>query len=315
MSSHPDPGSGTPARRLDASMTLITQMLERPLDPGYQEAADRRTAAGLPRATSTTTVVVIVMLLLTGFLFALGARSLRTKPTATVAVKADLVQRIEDLQTLGTQQEAKLEAVGKEVRDLEALALEQSGLSGITDRLKTLSIAAGAQPLVGTGLTLTLDDAPAPKGDADAGSRPSSGFTSGRVASADLQIIVNGLWASGAEAISINGHRLTSMAAIRFAGQAIIVDFRPLARPYVITALGDPDQMRSAFDPSFAGLYLQQLTEQFAIPATWTSSQSLRVPGSSSLHVSLAQPLPGNVGSPTGAGSSEGGAPPTGATR
>ena len=78
-------------------MTLITQMLERPLDPGYQEAADRRTAAGLPRATSTTTVVVVVMLLLTGFLFALGARSLRTKPTATVAVKADLVQRIKAL--------------------------------------------------------------------------------------------------------------------------------------------------------------------------------------------------------------------------
>ncbi len=35
-----------PARRPDASMTLLTSMLERPLDPSYQAAADRRRAAG-----------------------------------------------------------------------------------------------------------------------------------------------------------------------------------------------------------------------------------------------------------------------------
>ena len=36
--------------------------------------------------------------------------------------------------------------------------------------------------------------------------------------------LVNGLWQAGAEAISINGQRLTSTSAIRFAGQAILVD-------------------------------------------------------------------------------------------
>ena len=46
----------------------------------------------------------------------------------------------------------------------------------------------------------------------------------------DLQIVVNGLWASGAEAVSVNGQRLTSKAAIRFAGQAILVNYRPLTR-------------------------------------------------------------------------------------
>ena len=43
----------------------------------------------------------------------------------------------------------------------------------------------------------------------------------------DLQIVVNGLWDAGAEAISVNGQRLTSKSAIRFAGQAILVNYRP----------------------------------------------------------------------------------------
>ncbi len=124
---------------------------------------------------------------------------------------------------------------------------------------------AGAVPLTGPGVTLTLDDAASTETDANAGTRPSGGFQQGRVTSGDLQIIVNGLWGAGAEAISINGHRLSSTAAIRFAGQAIIVDFRPLTRPYVITALGDSQGMQQLFEPSFAGLYLSQLTDQYKI--------------------------------------------------
>ena len=33
-------------------MTLLTTMLQRPLDPGYAAAAERREAEGQPRATS-----------------------------------------------------------------------------------------------------------------------------------------------------------------------------------------------------------------------------------------------------------------------
>jgi uncharacterized protein YlxW (UPF0749 family) len=146
-------------------------------------------------------------------------------------------------------------------------------------------------------LTLTLDDAVSADADADAGSRPSSGFQEGRVTSGDLQIIVNGLWGAGAEAVSINGHRLSSTAAIRFAGQAIIVDFRPLARPYVITALGDPQGMQQLFEPSFAGLYLSQLTEEFKIRSNLATSDSLTVPGDSAARLEVAEPIGSPVGS------------------
>lgn len=286
-----------PKRRPDESMTLITTMMERPLDAGYQEAADRRAAAGLPRATSTRTVIVVVMAVLTGFLFAVAAQSLRPKPTAAAAVKQELVTRIEALQKHGNDQEAKAALLGKQVRDYEALALRQSGGPDLTGTIKDLEVQAAAVPLTGPGLTLTVDDAASTDADGTAGSRPSSGFQEGRVTSADLQIIVNGLWGAGAEAISINGHRLSSTAAIRFAGQAIIVDFRPLARPYVITALGDSQGMQQLFEPSFAGLYLSQLTDEFKIRSIMAGSDSLTVPGDPAVRLEVAAPLSPPVGS------------------
>jgi uncharacterized protein YlxW (UPF0749 family) len=293
------PGGGRPPeeRRPDASMTLLTSMLERPLDPSYQAAADRRRAAGEAPATSSRTILVFVMMLLTGLLFAIGAQALRPKPTAAATVRDELVSRIETLQTHSTAQEVTVTTLSKQVRDLEDLALQQSGSDDLTTQIKQLEVGAAAVPLHGPGLTLNVDDAPSVDADANAGTRPSGGFQQGRVTSGDLQIIVNGLWGAGAEAIAINGHRLSSTAAIRFAGQAIIVDFRPLARPYVITALGDPQGMQQIFEPSFAGVYLGQLTQEYQIRSSMTTSDDLTVPGDTSAKLDHAKPLTGAVGS------------------
>ncbi|MDN5766021.1 MAG: DUF881 domain-containing protein [Humibacillus sp.] len=296
------PPTGGSKPRPDASMTLITTVLERPLEPGYQEAADRRTSSGLPAATSTRTVIVVVMAIVTGFLFAVAAQSLRPKPTAAASVKEELVSRIEGLQTHGTAQEASIVALTRQVHDLEAAELAQAGGSDLTATINTLEQQAGIVAVAGPGVTLTLDDAASAGGNADAGNRPSSGFEAGRVSSADLQVIVNGLWAAGAEAVSINGHRLTATSAIRFAGQAIIVDFRPLTRPYTVTALGDPDTLRSRFEPSFGGVYLTQLSKEFGIVSSLTAGDSLSVPGAPGERLLVAEPLgalPGNAGAPS----------------
>lgn len=286
----------TSQRRPDESMTLLNSMLERPLDQGYQEAADRRVAEGLPAATSTRAITVVVLALLTGFLFAVGAVALRPQPTAIAELKAELVDRIETAQERGTEQERTVAELGAEVRDLEALALRQSGEDDLTEAIRRLEVAAGVVGLEGSGVTLTLDDAASVDQDPGSDTRPNSGFDEGRVKSGDLQIAVNGLWGAGAEAIAINGHRLTSTSAIRFAGQAIIVDFRPLARPYVVTALGDGDRMAALFEPSFAGVYLSELNEQYGIRSVLAKSDSLTVPGDSGAHLVAATPI-GAVGS------------------
>ena len=62
--------------------------------------------------------------------------------------------------------------------------------------------------------------------------------------------MVNALWAAGAEAISINGQRLGPTTAIRFAGEAVLVDFRPVTNPYEISAIGDPDTLPASSSPA-----------------------------------------------------------------
>jgi uncharacterized protein YlxW (UPF0749 family) len=92
-----------------------------------------------------------------------------------------------------------------------------------------LANRAGTTPAAGTGLIVAIDDAP----NAEAGSV-------NRVLDRDLQDIVNAMWREGAAGIAINGHRLTSTTAIRSAGEAIVVNYEPLVRPYRIEAIGPP---------------------------------------------------------------------------
>ena len=123
------------------------------------------------------------------------------------------------------------------------------------------------------------------------------------MSAADLQIVSNGLWAAGAEAISINGQRLTTRSAIRFAGQAILVDFRPLVRPYVVTAIGDAKALQSSFGSSPTGSYLKSLEDNYGIPVAISGSASLTCPAGvpSALVSATARPtgIPSTTAAPT----------------
>src|SRR5207302_160556 len=68
-----------------------------------------------------------------------------------------------------------------------------------------------------------------------------TGTNPGLVLDRDLQDVANELWHDGAEAIAINGQRLTATTTIRAAGGAILVDFRPVTAPYQVSAIGPDD--------------------------------------------------------------------------
>jgi uncharacterized protein YlxW (UPF0749 family) len=59
-----------------------------------------------------------------------------------------------------------------------------------------------------------------------------------RIHDVDLQLVVNALFAAGAEGVAVNGARVAVTTPIRAAGQTIVVNFRPLTPPYVVTAVG-----------------------------------------------------------------------------
>ena len=72
-----------------------------------------------------------------------------------------------------------------------------------------LGVVAGELPVRGPGLRFTIDDAPGRQDAVGADPRAGDAAAGGVVLDSDLQIVVNGLWAAGAEAVAVNGQRLT----------------------------------------------------------------------------------------------------------
>ncbi len=278
-------------RRPDESMTLITSMLQRPLDPGYAAAADARQAAGLPRSQGSRSVLLVVGMALIGLLVSIGASSLRGSATTKGSARAELIGQIEARRASIDRQTAQVARLQLDVNRLDAAALG-SAHSDLQSRLAVASAVAGAVAVTGPGLVVTLDNAPgtgADNSNADNGNADTTG-SGGTVLARDLQIVSNSLWQAGAEAVSINGMRLTSTSAIRFAGQAILVDFRPLTPPYVVTALGDPASMPRLFTTGDGGAYLATLSSTYGIQVSTSAQGSLTVPAAASLLTRYARP-------------------------
>ena len=239
-------------------MTLITTMLRRPLDPGYAAAAERRRAAGQPPSTSLRSPLLVAATVVIGLVVGVAAYNLTATSGSRSEARADLIAQIED-------RRGEVEVLSEQAQSLqgELTALEAQQLAGQGDaqRTRDLAVAVGSVPLRGPGLRVTLDDAPQAAEDP----AESDQVDEGRVYSRDIQFVVNALWEAGAEAISVNDIRLTSVSTIRFAGSAIIVNFRPLTRPYVITALGDPRGLPNAFAEGPGGSYLSTLASSFGV--------------------------------------------------
>ncbi|MGJ3509620.1 DUF881 domain-containing protein [Enemella sp. A6] len=235
----------TQQRRPDASMTLLREITEQALDPAYARAA---AGPHRPRAR----VMLMLVLLLAGALFAVAAvQTTKTRP-AIAAEREELIRHIEAARARQNELRARVQETDSEVtrlqneaighdRDLEDLRLE-------LDRLEPLASGVAVQ---GPGVVLTVDDAP--------------GDQNQRVVDTDLQQLVNGLWSSGAEAIAINGHRLSSLTAIRGAGESITVDYRSLSRPYVVEAIGNPKTLLADFADSSGGRWWAYVTQNFGL--------------------------------------------------
>lgn len=258
-------------------MTLLREVMERPLDPGYATAAARR-AQGV-RPTRRGLVLTLLLALVCG---ALATRSIlelrRPQPGADQARAALQAQVRERTAALDSQQE-QLDRLRAEVATLRARALTGAGGAHLAEQNNLLELLAGETPVTGPGLRITMADAPSTS--AGGGTDPRQGTTAdqGRVLDRDLQTVVNGLWAAGAEAVAVNGQRLTARSAIRYAGQAILVDFRPLVPPYVVQAVGDAAGLQTLFAAGAAGAYLQALRDNYGVQAAIVPSTNLELPG------------------------------------
>ncbi|WP_254405921.1 DUF881 domain-containing protein [Streptomyces sp. AC627_RSS907] len=272
-------------------MSLITSVMDHSLDDGYAEAAARKKAegvAGMPR-TLRAKLGLAVGLVLAALVVTVGAAQARVAAPVVAKEREELIDRIEGETSAADELEESVDELRADVgaRQREALAK-----SGDGDRSDLVGVLAGAVAVHGPGVKLVVDDAEDVATDGDGQPRGTSGFSdTGRVRDRDMQRTVNGLWESGAEAISINGQRLTALSAIRAAGDAILVDNRPLVPPYTVLAVGDGERLSTRFQDSADGLYLHALQESYGIRTALSVVDDLELPAAPSVIVRTAQPI------------------------
>ncbi|MFD5254378.1 DUF881 domain-containing protein [Streptomyces bobili] len=286
------PVRSTPPRvsRPDASMSLLTNVMDHSLDEGYAEAAARKQAegvGGLPR-TLRSKLGLAFGLVLAALVVTVGAAEARIAAPVVAKEREELIDRIDS----DTEAADKLEDTVDKLRD-DVSARQREALrdSGGSDKAELVGMLAGAVEVHGPGVKLVVDDAEEASTGGDGDPRETSGFSdTGRVRDRDMQRVVNGLWASGAEAVSVNGQRLTALSAIRAAGDAILVDNKPLVPPYTVLAVGDGKKLSTRFQDSADGLYLNALQENFGIRTAISVEKDVRLPAAPSVIVRTAQP-------------------------
>ena len=237
------------ARATTPLLTLITQQS---LDEDYQHTADRRdrTGAAAPSGRRRHLVAAVVVGVF-GVLVAVAAVQTSKQEGVASAGRATLISHID----AGRAQLSRLQARIVSLREQDlALQARLSTVSGSAldaqTRVQRLQAVTGFGAVQGPGVKVVVTDAP----------------DGTLVADRDLRPLVNGLWGAGAEAISVDGQRLTARSAIRNSGDAIRVNNRSLSPPYVVLAIGDPDTLQADLMDTTSGLVFRATAQHFGFP-------------------------------------------------
>lgn len=243
---------------------LLEGIAENALDDDYYEVRLSNSAPGGGSRTITTAIGLALFALLV----TIASVQTRTDRPAEQVERNTLVANIQTRKSTIDKKSAEATKLSDDVAKLQALS---SRIDPVFQALRVTTADAAAS---GSGVIITADNS----------SRDTSG---GRVTDTDLQLLVNGLWYAGAEAISINGSRLGTLSAIRRAGQAITVNFTSLTAPYTISVLGDSQSLTDRLAENSGGQYWAQRVKKAGLRFDVQSASRIVVPAAPSNRLTL----------------------------
>lgn len=269
-----------PARPLPEHVTLplLDVITRNSLDQDYRHVADARAAAGAPpehqRPPRRRTAIVVAVF---GVMLVTAAVQSSREASTNERTREQLIEQItrrteqsrdqqREIRRLRDENERASDALADLTRDERAQARRTLDLAGLT----------GFAAVRGEGVRIRVDDSP-------------DGDENGVVLDEDLATLVDGLWAAGAEAISINGRRLTALSGIRTAGSAINVQNVPIRPPYTILAIGDTNSLQAEFVLTPSGSYWMSLARTFDYDFEMQNAESLTVPAAYRPELSSAE--------------------------
>lgn len=227
--------------RPDQSMSLLTDLQANALEPEYRSVGSRRQASPL---------ILGATLALLAALIVVAAVSTTRSSDEVDGERRDLLERITQTAERLEVQEAEAADLELEIRDLGAAQINDPALTAAREALEPL---VGTIPVTGPGIIVEVSDA------------MDSSRTEGVVFDSDVSRLINGLRQAGAEAMAINGRRVTVLTPIRTAGSAITVDYVSLSPPYRVEVIGNPATMPARFARTGAAAWWKYISDDFGI--------------------------------------------------
>lgn len=144
-------------------------------------------------------------------------------------------RRVNELSQIFKSQTMQLKKYEREIQDLR----KQMNDYDRDREIIRLKMTAGLIPLTGQGIRVVLSDSTKKLKDYD---DPVFYI----VHYDQLELTVNELWAAGAEAIAVNGYRISNTSGFSCAGTTILIDTKRLAPPYTLDVIGDSKNLQQA---------------------------------------------------------------------
>lgn len=256
-------------------MPLLDYITAHSLDEDYAAAARRDVAPGRQTPVRPGLAALVIMGIF-GLLVATAGLQTARNADAASGGRNSIVNQIEARSAQVDARRARADDLRLEVATLQSTYLETTAQGRLLSaRLERLGIATGAVAVQGPGVKVVVDDAPDPGSDQEV------------VFDEDLQKLANALWAAGAEAISVNGQRLTNLSAIRKAGDSITVNFTSISPPYTFLAVGNPDTMPARFVDTAHGRDWLDLHSIYGLRFDMTEEESMRLPAVPARRINL----------------------------
>jgi uncharacterized protein YlxW (UPF0749 family) len=225
--------------------------------------------------------LVALVALATGFVLTGQVRTQLLTPSNQVARYEALIHSVQDLEATNAEHRRQIANLRAQIDALEAQAAGQSAQTqALRSQVGDLRAHAGLVAMHGPGVELDLrNGVPGP------GTGGSTGYL---VNYQDVQDVVNLLYAQGAEAIAVNGRRITPLTAFSgSAGQVVLDQGPPLSSPVIVRAVGDRNRMEAALNDPSALPDIQAREVQYELHLTFSGSPDLSLPAyDSSLMIS-----------------------------
>jgi uncharacterized protein YlxW (UPF0749 family) len=207
--------------------------------------APRRT---LPRPLAGWGVSIAVALAVVGFVGAIQWNSSLAREEFTTSAQQFLSNEVVQLESEQRDLRSQIAQAEEEVRRFQEESTSSSvALEALNQRLAAARLDVGLTAVRGPGVIVEIADS---KRVVPVGENPASFI----VLVDDLRDIVTALWASGADAISINGERLVATTSIYSVGASVLVNTAFLSPPFRIEAIGTEGLLdRFQTNPAFLG--------------------------------------------------------------